>query len=220
MDNIKSFIRSLDTRLLMWPLLGLLAVFFGSVVLDMSVSRAVQDSIMQLDESNGNLASLRAQIEDIAAEESMVVRYIDEYLAIEESGAFQPEDRLALFQMLDNLRTGLGLFPISVSIDNQQRVAIPSSYTQEVSSNQVGLSGSRLRLKIPLAHEGLLIDFLNEFQKRHSLSLLESCVLEPSTVTELAATNFSAECVINWVTFDFDNSSPESVNNDYIEATL
>jgi hypothetical protein len=212
MLNIRSIIGYMDLKLLMWPLLGFIVVVSGSVLLQFVVRTTLTDTRVRIDDGNVQLANVRTLIAEIAQEESTVIRYIGQYLSIDRSGAFKQEDRLALLQMLDSLRTRLGLFPISVSIDNQQQTDTSLKYPQNISGGPLFLSGSRLTLRIPLAHEGYLIRFLEEFQRYQSLSVLESCALDMTEADILTATNFSAECTINWVTFDFENTQQELAN--------
>lgn len=212
MLNLKSLISYIDLKLLLWPILTFIIVMAGSLLLYSSVTKTKADTKSRIDEGELQLTNIRTQIAEIAQEELTVVRYIDQYLYIDQSGAFKKEDRLALLQMLDSLRTKLGLNPISVSIDNQRRTDTTLKYPQSITGMPLYLSGSRLTIRIPLAHEDYLMTFLQEFHRSQSLSVLESCILEvagPSTFSDI---NFYADCAINWVTFDFDTASQEPGN--------
>lgn len=153
------------------------------------------------------IKQLETSISDIAREEQTIRQYIDQYFTIVRSGVLKSENRLQILQTLDQLRTDIGLAPLSVSIDNQSSMDLRNRFNLTEVGYPILVSSSRLNVRFSLSHEEQLVRFLLGFRDTGNLSIIEKCTLEDEQPGNSEVNSIKSECVINWITFNLAENS-------------
>ncbi len=203
-----------DVVLLRKPVMVALACVSFSVILYLLVGylNTAASNANQLAQSQYD--QVQTSIQQIAQEEATIIEYIDRYRQMVDDTLFEVEDRLALLERVQTIRSALRLFPIDVEIAQQS--SHPLSYApEEVSPGEpVNLLLSHVRMSLPLLHEEDLTGLLNELLAGRGHFIPYLCMLR-STVSQqgyvAVADNLAAECRFYWLTFQVNPTVAEIV---------
>lgn len=132
-------------------------------------------------------------------------RYEDQYGLLEERELITAEDRIGLLEDVARIREGHQLFPVNVSIGEQDAMPLEYPPSEPYPGGSVELRFSRIDLSLSLLHEGDLLNLLASLHETPSLFQTESCRLQRSGNPErgytVLAQHFSAGCTLLWYTF-------------------
>lgn len=217
--NLFSLLKKEDYLMIKWPIaiavIGLAlsaGIYFG---VDYLNSTSLQD--LRIAQSDFN--SARSRVELIEEEEATIIEYIGRYRMLAEDGVVEDEDRLQMHELLAELRADNQLFPVSLSIQEQQSMML--TYPPEIREpgEPVALRSSEINLELNLLHEGDLIRLLDGIINSPGLFQLRSCEIDllSKDVTSFIylSRHFTASCDILWYTFDLDPPQPDPYGYGY-----
>lgn len=131
--------------------------------------------------------------------------YQPKYLRLRERGFVGEERRLDWMEQIKSIRENRKLLPITYEISAQQAFQIGP----EVSTGDLELRGSRMKLQMPLLHEGDLLNFLDDLKHKGFYTAQECKIRRAGTEPESAHLPLAAECTIYWLTLGERVASPE-----------
>jgi len=191
----------LRTALIVFLVASLIAsiLYFGSDSLNRSASFDLSQAQAQYEQA---LTSVR----EIADEEETIIRYIDRYRDIEEEGAVNAEDRLALIEQVGEFRTRYNLYPIQMDIGGQGALALKYDPLDLNPGAPVSVNFSEISFSYSLVHEEDLTRLLNAFIDESGLIVPNTCELKAENFAELnfnqVGFNLAVNCELLWFTFD------------------
>ncbi len=148
------------------------------------------------------LIQARAQLNQARSDETNWKTFLPRYQSLTERGWIVPERRLAWMEAIDAVRRQYRLFPITYQIAAQAPYTLPGIPPP----GQIDVLSSRMTVKLPLLHEGDLIDFL-EGLKRASVGffITQGCRIQrgasvPGNDAPQLQASLSAECTLDWLT--------------------
>ncbi len=184
-------------------------VYFGVTYFSSSASAAFARARAQYDQ-------VQTAIQQIATEESTIVRYLGRFREMEGDGVFLEEDRLRLLERVQDLRRRMRLFPITVEVAEQGRQSLSYPPEELLPGDPVDLQFSRARLEFAAVHEGDFAHVIEDLLQAPGLFLPVSCQLlatgaaaDFSTLDE----NIDVECELDWYTFNL--TPPQEVPVEY-----
>lgn len=194
-----------DVFWLRWPLIMLgLSV---CVAVGAWWSAANYRNSMQRDEFNAlnQLDLLSGQVREIEEAERIIVDNIDRYNSMVDRGLLEEENRVALLDEIAGIRNRYNLYPITVEIDEQDRVLIPYRTEVDFPEEQVTLRSSEINLQLPLLHEGDLTRLLEQLLASGRLLVVDNCsmryALESEETFLTLVQHQLASCNLVWYTF-------------------
>jgi hypothetical protein len=98
--------------------------------------------------------------------------------------------------------------PITYEIAPQQVFQI----SPEISTGELELRGSKMKLQMELLHEGDLLNFLDDL-KTKGLYTVQDCTLKRiNTIAETPLSpRLAAECNLYWLTIDKPTGNPDAI---------
>lgn len=152
-----------------------------------------------------DLDLISVQVEEIEQEEQAVVNSIGVYNTMEENGVMGEEDRVALLEEITAIRERYLLFPINVSIGEQDRLLLEYGENVDFPDDQITLRTSQVQVRFSLLHEEDLTRFLTDIMDSGRLMAPSSCTVnaaleDPDMIQEVVQHQIAA-CDFNWYTF-------------------
>lgn len=194
-----------DIRWLRWPIAVLVIAVGSSASLYVGASMYLNEVRRQQFNATTDLDLLVGQVDEIAASEQIVVNNIGIYNRMVANGAMGEEDRVRLLEEITSIRERNLLFPINVSIGEQDRLLLPYPDTVDFPDEQITLRTSQVQVRYSLLHEEDLTRFLDEYLSLGNLMVPSRCAVsmaleDPSQIDEVVQHQI-AECNFNWYTF-------------------
>jgi hypothetical protein len=180
------------------------AMFFGIGYMSSSANAAYARAQSQYQQ-------VQSSIQQIATEESTIVRYLGRFREMQADGVFEEEDRLRLLERVQDLRSRMRLFPISVEVGEQGNQILTYPPEELLPGDPVALQFSRARLEFAAVHESDFANVIEELLSAPGLFQPVSCQLLASGAAEdfsELGENLDVDCELDWYTF---NLSPPEV---------
>jgi len=194
-----------------FPLIRMAILVFGaSLLLSMTLvgaSRAImsrqQNALIQAQAQHSAALDKLRQVE---ADNQAIQNYQGKYLQLFERGFIGEERRLEWIENIKAIQKNRKLFPITYEIAAQQVFQV----APEVSTGDLELHGSEMKLKMDLLHEGDLLNFLDDLTSA-GLYTVQECILKRSdTLAETPISpRLAAECTLYWLTLGELTSNQE-----------
>ena len=102
---------------------------------------------------------------------------IDLFNEMSAKGVMGDEDRVSLLAEIGGIRDKYKLFPITVTIGEQQRQLLAYDEEVEDAEEQISLRRSLLNVQIPLLHEEDLTRFIDDYLRPNRLMVNNRCVI-------------------------------------------
>lgn len=131
--------------------------------------------------------------------------YQSKFVTLRERGFVGEEKRLDWIEHIQHIRESRKLLPINYEISAQQVFHVDP----EVSTGDLELRGSKMKLQMDLLHEGDLLNFLNDLKRKGFYTVQECKVKRAGAESESAHLPLAAECFIYWLTLGERVGSPE-----------
>lgn len=148
------------------------------------------------------LNQARAQLNQARLDETGWKTYLPRYQSLTGRGWIVQERRLAWMEAIDAVRRQYRLFPVAYQI------AAQAPYTLQgiPAPSLVDVLVSRMTVKLPLLHEGDLIDFLDGLNRASvGFFITQGCRIQrgasvPGNDAPSLQATLSAECTLDWLT--------------------
>ncbi len=193
-----------DVKALKWQL-GLFALSIAATVGFYLSTQYFWNDILR-DESNiySELNYVSSQVSAIEEAEQIFIENIDRFNEMVANGVLDEEDRVALLAEIGRIRDSYRLFPISVTVSEQERRLLDYPASVENPEERISLRGSRLQISLPLLHEEDLTRFLADFLAPQRMLVTSRCELVQLNIAdeELLAVvpHQRANCEFYWYT--------------------
>lgn len=174
-------------------------------------------SIISLGTAQAGYEQARYQEDAIEEEEATIVEYIDRYLQLTRDGAIAAADRLQFNETVAEIRKKNNLFPVSVTIGKQNRLALKYNPEVREPGSAIELNSSSILLSLPLLHEQDLGRLLRGIFESPGLFQAKECRINLKNELDNDFTaldrHLSATCTIYWYTF---NLNPEVERSEFL----
>lgn len=133
------------------------------------------------------------------AEEAEIAAKIDRFRHLVERGAVGPEQRLAWVELIRDARArhGLGALDYEFSPQRPLDMAIAPA-----DAGQLEAASSALRLRMPLLHEGQLLDLLDDLvRSAPAIVRVRECTVSRAVTAAPGGEQLTADCLLDWITF-------------------
>lgn len=158
---------------------------------------------------------ISSQVFAIEEAEQIIVSNIDRFNEMVDNQVLSEEDRVGLLAEIGAIREKYKLFPVIVSVSEQERRLLDYPENVEAPEEQVSLLRSSLALQLPLLHEEDLTRFLLEFTQPERLLVNHRCVITDLPVTESDILDIiphqQAACDFYWYTLKSEPYSYEGL---------
>lgn len=194
-----------DLMTIRWPLLSLVVsiIIACSAIIWIDGLRDRSGTLLQ--SAQQNLRQTRQSIAELEAEMAAFRRYEDQYGLLQERELITAEDRIGLLEEVARIREAHQLFPVNVSIGEQDSMPLEYPPAEPYPGGPVELHFSRIDLSLSLLHEGDLLNLLQSLHDTPGLFQTQGCRLLRSGNMERGyerlAQHFSAGCTLLWYTF-------------------
>ncbi|MCG8412729.1 MAG: hypothetical protein MI746_00785 [Pseudomonadales bacterium] len=194
-----------DVRWLRWPLSLLAVVIVASISLYISASIFRNDMQRQEFNALSDLDLLNGQVDEIEQAEQVIVNNIGLYNSMVANGIMAEEDRVNMLEAITQIRERYYLFPINVSIGEQDRLLLEYPESVAFPDDQITLRNSQVQVRYSLLHEEDLTRFLRDYLAMGDLVVPSLCNV--SAALEDPADRFNvvqhqiADCQFQWYTF-------------------
>ncbi len=194
-----------DVRWLRWPLTLLAVVIVSSVGLYVSASAFRNDMQRQEFNALSDLDLLNGQVDEIEQAEQVIVNNIGLYNSMVANGIMAEEDRVSMLEAITQIRERYYLFPINVTIGEQDRLLLEYPESVAFPDDQITLRSSQVQVRYSLLHEEDLTRFLRDYLAMGSLVIPSLCTV--SAALEDPADRFNvvqhqiADCQFQWYSF-------------------
>ncbi len=200
----RSFMKD-DFPLIRKAVIVLVASLLSSAAL-VGAGRAIlikpQEAMNQVQAQRGDAIGKLRQAENDKRE---IQDYQPKYLRLREQGFVGEEKRLDWMEQIKSIRENRKLLPITYEISAQQAFQIDP----EVSTGDLELRGSKMKLQMELLHEGDLLNFLDDLKRKGFYTAQECKIKRAGAEPESAHLPLAAECAIYWLTLGERAASPE-----------
>lgn len=194
-----------DIAWLRLPIIVLVVSLVVSAGLYIAASMYLNEVRRQQFNATTNLDLLSGQVDEIERSEQVVVNNIGIYNRMVENGAMGDEDRVRLLEEITRIRQRNLLFPMNVTIGEQDRLLLPYPDTVEFPDEQITLRSSPVQVRYSLLHEEDLTRFLDEFLALGNLLVPSRCsitlALEDPADAMKVVQHQIADCEFYWYTF-------------------
>lgn len=155
-----------------------------------------------------NLDLISVQVQDIEQEEQAVVNSIGIYNSMVANGVMGEEDRVGLLEEITRIRERYLLFPINVSIGEQDRLLLEYPENVDFPDDQITLRSSPVQVRFSLLHEEDLTRFLRDFLDSGRLMVPSNCTVssaleDPDDAMQVVQHQIAA-CEFYWYTYQLE----------------
>lgn len=193
-----------DLFWLRWHLVLFVIVLAASSGLYLSASAYREDMQNQEFNAQSELDFVNGQISDIENAEQVVINNIDTFNSMMEYDVLEEEDRVGLLEEISIIRDRYQLFPISVEIQEQDRMVLEYPFDVENPDEQISLRNSQISLQIPLLHEEDLTRFLSDFMSSGRMMINSNCSVSEAAQMQESGNELVqrqiASCQFYWYT--------------------
>lgn len=182
------------------PAAVLLAVLVASWLIVAGSEKRLENAEARLNAQKVALDEVRNRYQRSDDEKATILRYLPEYQRLVDEGFIGPERRISWIEALRDADAEAGLYGVDYQIDAQA----PYAGSEPSGLIEQRLRQSTMRLTFGVTHEGDLLRFLREIERRRAgIFAVDSCSLQPvagvATPTPRRA-NLTARCEIRWIT--------------------
>jgi hypothetical protein len=144
------------------------------------------------------LQEARVRVEGARRERDSLFESADVFRTLVDRGLLQPERRLDLVELVNQLRSRYQLFGLDYEIAPQRTLALGGGRV----FNAVDVLASRVKLKTRALHEGDVLGFITALsQTPQGFYPVDRCVLRRlAAPTEALQPHVEAECSLEWIT--------------------
>jgi hypothetical protein len=155
-----------------------------------------------------NLDLISVQVQDIEQEEQAVVNSIGVYNSMVANRVMGEEDRVGLLEEITQIRERYLLFPINVSIGEQDRLLLEYPENVDFPDDQITLRSSPVQVRFSLLHEEDLTRFLGDFLDSGRLMVPSNCTVssaleDPDDAMRVVQHQIAA-CEFYWYTYQLE----------------
>lgn len=138
---------------------------------------------------------IRNRLRQVNTEEQEIRAKSAIYRQLEQRGMIGPEKRLDWIELVDGIREQRRLFEMSYEISQQK--------AEGAAIGELRLNRSEMSFQLPLLHEGDLLGFLDDLQRRApALVQVRQCeLLRLAGNRQAGDPNLDARCRVSWYTF-------------------
>lgn len=201
-----------DLKLMQTPALVLVTAIAIATALTVFSGRYQRDMDIEFSTVQASYQQVRTSIQQIAQEEETVVRYIDRYRRIEDTGLVSELDRLGVLEGLNSIRSANLLYPLQIAMNEEVRH--PLSYPAEdpLPGVPVNLTETVINVELALLHEVDLLQVLDQIIGSPGLYQPNQCSWflgeSDSGSFELPLRpNMRGSCTLRAYNFDIQDSS-------------
>lgn len=145
------------------------------------------------------LEQARARVQAARRERDSLEESADVFHALVERGLLQPERRLDLVEMVNDLRTRHQLFTLDYDISPQR----PLTLAGNRAFPSVDVLASRVRIRARALHEGDVLGFLDDISRsRQGFYTIDRCSMRrlETSGPDALVPRVEAECSFEWIT--------------------
>lgn len=195
-----------DILLIKWKILFFMICAVVSVGIFVAADFYYNEANRNLSFAQAELYSARSDVELIEEEEDTIIEYIGRYREMSDEGIVDPEDRLDFLENMATIRSQFNLFPISLSIEEQDGLRLQYDLSESDPGGPIDLKISNVSVNLSLLHEQDLSRFLEALLSSHGLYQARECSIsrrsQADTNYYFLAQHFAADCELVWYTFD------------------
>lgn len=152
--------------------------------------------------SDYNIVS--AQVFAIEEAEQIIISNIDRFNKMVGNQVMSEENRVGLLAEIGSIREKYRLFPVVVSVSEQEKKVLGYADNVESPEEEVSLLRSELKIQLPLLHEEDLTRFLVDLMRPGRLLVNNRCVITDLLLSESDVLDISphqqAACDFYWYT--------------------
>lgn len=204
---------SADIQALKWPLLLFFLTTAATVAFYFGTQSYWNNILRQESNSYSELNYVSSQVAAIEDAERIFIENIDRFNVMVSNGVLNQEDRVALLAEIDQIRNQYKLFPLSVSISEQESRMLAFPESEEAPLEQMSLRSSRLQLSLPLLHEEDLTRFLTDILAPQRMLIANRCEINRLDLPEEAILTIVphqlASCELHWYTLQRESLTQE-----------
>jgi hypothetical protein len=189
-----------DLRALSKPVLLLLvAIVIGAACVSYTRS-AVKQAQADVTAQETRLAEARGRVQQSDEEKSVIERYVNPYMQLEQAGIVGDEQRISWIDALRTANSEADLYGVQYELGAQQAY----SFASEVNAGTLPVNQSMMKLRFGLLHEGDLFRFFQALAaQKVGRFAVTRCSLQRLPVNLAVPVNqptLEAECDVAWIT--------------------
>lgn len=193
-----------DIKALKWPL-GFFALSIAATVgFYFSTQFFWNDILRQESNVYSELNYVSSQVAAIEEAEQIFIDNIDRYNEMVANGVLDEEDRVMLLAEIGRIRDKYRLFPISVTVSEQESRVLEYPAAVESPEERISLRVSRIQISLSLLHEEDLTRFLGDFLAPNRMLINSRCEVQQLSVSEedflTVVPHQRANCEFYWYT--------------------
>jgi hypothetical protein len=193
-----------DIVALKWPLSFLVLSVAATIGFYLSTQFYWNDILRRESNAYSELNYVSTQVAAIEEAEKIFIENIGSYNEMLVNGVLNEEDRVGLLAEIGRVRDKYRLFPIRVSVSEQERRLLDYPASVENPEEQISLRSSRVQISLPLLHEEDLTRFLGDFLAANQMLISNRCELVQLGVSDenflAVVPHQRAECEFYWYT--------------------
>jgi hypothetical protein len=203
MSNFSEMTRD-DWWLIKNPLLFMVVVLAAIAGIFISLNSMDTSAATELRNARSQLNTARDDLDKIEQEEAAILENIGRYRELAADGVVELEDRLLFLETFAQLRAQHSLFPINVTIEQQQILPLEYAQSSRAPGRPVELHASTIDFTLPLLHEDDLARLLTALLQSSGLLQPQRCQLTSRSAADTnfiyLAQHFNANCSLLWYT--------------------
>jgi len=182
-----------------FPLIRTVVILLLTSVVLVGVSIAgslyLKDLMRQHKQDNHmRMIDARTKLERVREEERKILLYQAQYQQLIKQNIIGKENRLALIENIERIKTERNLFEFSYQIAAQQPVQTDVMFAQ----SEFGLHGSPMKLSFAVQHEEDWLNALDDLNET-GVNLLHECTVTRNDPVYAAVPKLKAECTMTWL---------------------
>lgn len=213
MSNFSEMTRD-DWWLIKNPLLFLTVVLVAIAGIFITLNNLDTSANTALRTARAQLNTARDDLDKIEQEEASILDNIGRYRELAADAVVQPEDRLLFLETFAQLRAQHSLFPINVTIEEQQTLQLEYPQSARAPGRPVELHASIVDFTLPLLHEDDLARLLTTLLDAPGLLQPQRCQLSSRSPADTnfiyLAQHFNASCSLLWYTISVQPDPTEA----------
>jgi hypothetical protein len=203
-----------DWWLIKNPLLFMAVVLAAIAGIFITLNSMDTSAATELRNARSQLNTARDDLDKIEQEEAAILENIGRYRELAANGVVELEDRLLFLETFAQLRAQHSLFPINVTIEQQQILPLEYAQSARAPGRPVELHASTIDFVLPLLHEDDLARLLTALLQNSGLLQPQRCQLTSRSATGTnfiyLAQHFNANCSLLWYTMTIQPDPTEA----------
>lgn len=153
------------------------------------------------------MVETRTKLEQVREEERKILLYQAQYQKLIKQSIIGKENRLALIESIERIKTERKLFEFGYQIAAQQPVQTDVAFAQ----SEFGLHGSPMKLSFAVLHEEDWLNALDDLKEKNTgVNLLRECTVTRNDPVYAAGPKLKAECAMIWLSLRQKKSDASS----------